>query len=153
MLLFLLVVMFELFLGGKNNMEDLIQLIYISYSKGFFDQQQLSELLAVCKKENSKHGITGLLLYKSGVFMQVIEGERAEIEQLYKNIENDDSHTGIILLIKESISNRELPDWSMSIQKVPVSMTKEYSQFFTCSSYDNMLAGKAKTLLLSFKNI
>jgi hypothetical protein len=134
-------------------MKDLIQIIYMSSSKGIFDEQRLLDLLQLSKRENSRHAITGLLLHKDGSFIQVIEGEKRDIEQLYHNIENDRSHTGIMLLIKEPIQEREFPDWSMAIHNVPSSMANQFSDFFTAPAGGDQLSSKAKILLLHFKNL
>lgn len=81
-------------------MTNLVQLIYVSHAVERFSERQLKDLLILSRDANKEHGVTGLLLYNDGNFMQVIEGESAEIDQLYLNITNDPTHTGVTLLIK-----------------------------------------------------
>ncbi|MGJ8652290.1 MAG: BLUF domain-containing protein [Opitutaceae bacterium] len=134
-------------------MEQLIHLIYVSSAKKPFTEQELKDLLLVARKANKEHEITGLLLYKDGNFMQVIEGERADIEQLTHNIEHDQTHTGMIVLLKESIQQRDFSDWTMGFQNLSSEKIEGFSDFLSTSTEDSLLPGKAKKLLMSFKKV
>lgn len=134
-------------------MKELIQIIYISSSKELLDEGQLCELSSSFSRNNEEHGITGLLLYKDGSFMQVIEGEKLNIEQLYFSIEKDTRHSGVVQLIKESIAQRQFPEWSMAVRHIPPDKNPEFSGFFVSDSTSATLGYMAKTLLKSFKNV
>tara|TARA_R110002094_G_scaffold218494_1_gene190090 strand:+ start:185 stop:589 length:405 start_codon:yes stop_codon:yes gene_type:complete len=134
-------------------MTQLTQLIYVSSAKELLGEQELNNMLALARKANKSHQITGLLLYKEGNFMQVIEGNKNDIEQLFANITKDDRHTGIILLLKETITQREFPNWSMAFKKLSPTAPEGFSDFLSSTANDTLIPGNAKAVLLSFKNI
>jgi len=133
-------------------MAQLTQLIYVSSAVTLFSEQTLNEMLILARNANRRHQITGLLLYKDGNFMQVIEGNKNDIEQLYNNICRDRRHTGIILLVKEAIEQREFFDWSMGFKNLSSSEVDGFSNFLSTTATDKLLPGNAKTVLLSFKH-
>lgn len=55
---------------------DLISLVYLSEAVGHFSHLDLAELLAKSRANNSTLGITGMLLFKEGKFLQALEGKR-----------------------------------------------------------------------------
>ncbi len=132
-------------------MEQLIQLIYVSSTENKFNEQQLNDLLTVAREANKKNNITGLLLYKDGDFMQVIEGEKSAIKQLFTNISRDESHTRVTLVLKEDIKQREFADWSMGFKDVSTGEPDGFSDFLSSSTSMKLMPGKAKAVLLSFK--
>ena len=134
-------------------MDQLIQLIYVSSAVELFTQQQLNNLLSLARDENKKHEITGLLLYKDGDFMQVIEGKETDIDQLFDNIIRDKTHSGVIRLLKEPIEQRNFSNWSMGFKNLSSEYIDGFSDFLSATPEDTLLPGKAKVMLLSFKNI
>lgn len=134
-------------------MDQLIQLIYVSSAVELFTQQQLNNLLTLARDENKKHEITGLLLYKDGDFMQVIEGKETDIDQLFDNIIRDKTHSGVIRLLKEPIEQRNFSNWSMGFKNLSSEYIDGFSDFLSATPEDTLLPGKAKVMLLSFKNI
>ena len=78
----------------------------------------LLSLLDECRTNNSKRGVTGLLLYGNGTFLQTIEGEEGVIESLTESIFEDSRHAEIELLHRKEISKREYSEWSMGFDEV-----------------------------------
>ena len=74
---------------------------------------ELNNLLEASRIHNKAKGITGLLLYIEGDFLQIIEGEDWDINNLYGNIVLDKRHKNIICVNDEKIEKRQFPDWSM----------------------------------------
>jgi hypothetical protein len=93
--------------------EPLHHLTDVSSATGLFSTEQLHELLAKARVANERDGITGMLLYKDGNFMQTIEGPAAAIDALRQRIELDPRHHGIIFLRSGSRSDRLFDGWSM----------------------------------------
>lgn len=63
---------------------------------------------------NSRHNITGELLYGGGRFLQLLEGDAQAVEHLYDNkIAKDPRHTGCTVLHQSPCDMRLLPNWSM----------------------------------------
>jgi len=63
-----------------------------------FDHQALpfAELLTVAREKNSRLGITGMLLYKAGLFLQVLEGDSVRVRELYSKIASDERHRAML---------------------------------------------------------
>ena len=96
----------------------LVSLIYVSSAVELFSPAELLALLETSRRNNTPVGITGLLLYKDGNFMQVIEGEAAEIHRLHDRISRDPRHTGLITLTERRIEQRQFSDWSMGFKNL-----------------------------------
>ena len=62
---------------------------------------------------NPRHGITGVLCHGNGVFLQALEGDREEVNALYRAISRDARHHELVLLQFEEIVQRDFPGWSM----------------------------------------
>lgn len=88
-------------------------LIYVSTSAKFLNDAELKELLAQSRINNSKAGITGILLYNKGTFFQVLEGEEDHVQITFEKIKNDPRHKSIIIMKRGNLSRRNFPDWSM----------------------------------------
>jgi len=72
-----------------------------------------ADILKKARMENPKYGITGVLLYDNGKFLQILEGEKDKLDTLLKNIQKDPRHKNYDLLISAPIQSRELESWNM----------------------------------------
>lgn len=137
-------------------MAQLWQLIYVSSSRDLFDSSALDSLLLDCQQANKRHAITGLLLYRDGNIMQAIEGDKESVYQLYRNIEQDPRHHGLITLLERPISHREFGEWAMSLVVPGIDQPAGLSDFLRQSkhsSIDNIdLQSNAISLLESFRD-
>lgn len=91
----------------------IITLVYVSSAVSPFSQDELTDLLQKSRKNNNALGITGLLLYKDGNFMQLLEGDEDVVRALTAKIAQDPRHRGFIQLYSISIMERTFPDWGM----------------------------------------
>lgn len=91
-------------------------LLYISYATEPFSEEELRELLVQSRKKNKEHSITGMLVYIEGKFIQVLEGEKKKVEQLYEVIRQDPRHEKVSTLMEGIISKRNFEDWSMGFK-------------------------------------
>lgn len=110
----------------------LFHLVYVSSAANPFSQEELVDLLAKARENNAKLGITGLLLYKDGNFMQVLEGEMTAVRELYEKISRDPRHDGTIVLLEDQIASRQFSDWSMGFRNLAdekIQNLPGYSQF------------------------
>jgi hypothetical protein len=94
----------------------MFHLIYMSTARASFSVDDLKALLEVSRRNNTAAGITGLLLYKDGHFLQVLEGERADVERVFAKILLDPRHNQVIEFFRETILEREFGDWSMAFR-------------------------------------
>ena len=69
-------------------------------------------------------GVTGMLFYGNGTFLQVIEGEATTVDELVGKIARDPRHEDIRILSRKAIEHREHPDWSMGFEQVTAVRTR-----------------------------
>lgn len=93
-------------------MSDLIQIIYSSQPFGF-DEAVLSGVLLDARRCNARDGITGALVCRRDVYLQLLEGPRAAIDAAYARIRRDDRHLEVAMRAERSISARSFGDWAM----------------------------------------
>ena len=135
----------------------LTALVYVSESVVPFSKENLSELLTKSRENNSRLGITGMLLFKDGNFLQVLEGEREKVHDLYQRIRRDPRHSKLTGLFEGSLTERDFPDWSMGFHDLgsPQTIRIPGSNHFLHTSLTTAdLASdpsRAKKLLLLFK--
>lgn len=96
----------------------MIQVSYVSRTSEPLSSEQLLDLLLQCRKNNTQTGVTGMLLYANGTFLQAIEGEEAVIDNLVELIWKDPRHADIQLLSRREIEQREYADWSMGFEQI-----------------------------------
>lgn len=92
-------------------MED-IQLIYASTPFGF-DEAILSGILLDARRCNKRNGITGALVCRHDIYLQLLEGPDAQVQATYSRIMNDDRHVSIQQLLCQPISTRLFAEWDM----------------------------------------
>jgi len=104
---------------------------------------------------NKAVGVTGMLLYQDGNFMQVLEGNEHSVRGVYAKIERDPRHRGLITLLQGEIEDRQFPTWSMGFREItraPGPIEDGYTHFM--NSADAQFAAnpsRAKSLLMKFK--
>jgi hypothetical protein len=104
-------------------------MVYNSYTIGHIEEKDLDEILNQSRVNNKKLGITGLLLFVEDKFIQVLEGERQVVKDLYKIIQNDTRHRNVNKLIEGNIENRNYPDWSMAFKSMTGDQVKQKTGF------------------------
>ena len=108
----------------------LVRLMYASRAHGDISSEELIAILRKSKTNNPGQGITGVLCYSGGVFLQVLEGGRAAVSALYNQIINDSRHRDVMLLSFEEIAERSFASWSMgqvNLQRVNPALLLKYS--------------------------
>jgi hypothetical protein len=95
-------------------------------------EDELLSLLDESRNRNQRQNITGILLYGRGSFFQVLEGDKKDVEEIYKVILNDDRNYGNIIILKSEIDERSFPGWSMGfkdLRKLNNNSVEGYSDF------------------------
>ena len=96
----------------------MIQVSYLSKSPEPMTAEALLSLLNECRTNNRKNGVTGMLLYANGTFLQAIEGEEKVIDALLERIYADPRHAEIQMLHRTEIDRPQYADWSMGFDQV-----------------------------------
>lgn len=91
-------------------------LIYASSATVPFSRADLTALLEISRRNNVEINVTGMLLYKDGNFLQMLEGEKENVMKLYDKISLDPRHTGVITILDGEEEERQFPEWSMGFR-------------------------------------
>jgi len=136
----------------------MLSLIYVSTSIKLLNDDELLDILKVSRENNTSGDITGMLLYKGGNFMQVLEGPEDTVYGIFEKIKNDSRHKDVSIISREKTQTRQFPSWEMAFQNLDNPAVKNesgYSQFlqdeFTADIYrENPL--RAYIMLLTFRD-
>jgi Sensors of blue-light using FAD len=99
-------------------MEDLHQIVYASKATHPMLPKDLAEILITARSRNLANGITGILLFRRGHFLQVLEGPREQLNVLLDKLSRDPRHGSVRVLLDEDVSTRAFGAWSMAFQDV-----------------------------------
>ena len=91
----------------------LVRLLYASRAVPAIDHEELVTILRQSKAHNPTVGVTGVLCFSGGIFLQVLEGGRSAVNQLYNRIATDPRHRQVELMVYEEIGERRFAGWSM----------------------------------------
>lgn len=91
----------------------LFRLIYASKASARVNEAAIFSLLSKSRRNNPKHGITGVLYYSGGVFVQVLEGPETAVLETYLRIKQDPLHHDTVILFAETCQTALFGDWSM----------------------------------------
>ena len=109
----------------------LVRLLYASRAAAGTDGAALLAILHQSKAHNPGLGITGVLCFSEGLFMQVLEGGRSAVNALYGRILRDPRHTDVELLSYEEIGERRFAAWSMgqvNLSRLNPALVLKYSE-------------------------
>jgi hypothetical protein len=91
-------------------------IVYCSQAAQHMDKEGLEKIIATAKHHNPIFGITGLLVFGSGIFFQWLEGPRDNVTSLFEIISADPRHSNVVLLTKEDeFRERLFPNWDMEL--------------------------------------
>jgi Sensors of blue-light using FAD len=94
----------------------LYNMVYCSRAAPDVDDAAVARILATARRCNPVNGITGLLVFGSGIFFQWLEGPRDNVMQLMANLKGDSRHSDVVPLSEsEEVRERLFPDWDMEL--------------------------------------
>ena len=137
----------------------MFRLVYASSAVKPFSEKKLEDLLKKNRQNNNAVGITGMLLYKDGNFMQCLEGPKKVVCALLAKIQSDRRHRDMIVLLREEHVQREFKEWTMGFKKLDSNTAREvpgYSDFFDLPlTSEQFLVNPSKSLqlLLCFRKV
>lgn len=109
----------------------LVRLMYVSRASNGVDQEELNAILRHSRPANGARGITGMLALSDGLFIQVLEGGRAEVSGLYNRIVQDARHHDVQILVFEEITERRFAGWTMgqvNLARINTALLLKYSE-------------------------
>lgn len=116
-------------------------IIYRSKAKDSFTTSQIEIMLIKAKQFNKNHNITGCIVYNADEFIQIIEGDKSEISQLYSKIKNDDRHHDVTTLIETESDTMLWDKWSMAFYKFSNDTTSNNHNRLLLESYFSKVGG------------
>jgi Sensors of blue-light using FAD len=131
--------------------------VCISTASHLLTKAELQAMLKETRETNAQVGITGILLYKDGTFLQALEGDQEAVTKLVSRIKEHPKHRDFQMLLRGTSEHRLFPDWSMGFRDLTDNSLKcipGFSDFlntpFTGLEFSDSPADCMK-LLLSFK--
>ena len=127
----------------------LVRCLYVSRAAKPVAADVLDLILKQSRRNNPRSGITGMLCFANGIFVQVLEGGRAEVCTLYNAIVRDERHHDVQMLVFEEITERRFGDWTMgqvNIDKINPGLLLKYGERAELNPYGN--SGHATMSLL-----
>ncbi|MBK7948215.1 MAG: BLUF domain-containing protein [Deltaproteobacteria bacterium] len=111
----------------------LVRLLYASRATDAIDDALMHSIVERSRANNLEHGITGILsVYpEGGIFLQVLEGARSQVNALYGNLLRDRRHRDVTLLHYAEIEERHFAAWrmgSIDLKKVNRSTILRFSE-------------------------
>jgi hypothetical protein len=124
----------------------LVRLLYASRPVAPLTTEVVDSILAQSRAHNPKLGITGILCYSHDLFLQVLEGSRDAVCEMYNTIVRDDRHTHVRILSYEEIAERRFGNWTMGhvdVTTINPSLLLKYAELpvlnpFTCPGQASM---------------
>lgn len=90
----------------------LTQLIYASRPFGF-DLAMLNGILMDARRCNERDNITGALIARGDLYLQLLEGPQEKLLATYHRIVDDDRHVEVTQLVRRQVEARMFPGWAM----------------------------------------
>lgn len=90
------------------------RIIYISTAHRTLSDDDLDAIIAVSRRNNSRDGLSGLLIYDSKRFFQYLEGEREALDRAVRRIRADDRHIAFVELSRGEVAAPQFGEWDMA---------------------------------------
>ena len=135
----------------------MFSITYISFATQPFGVRELRDLLTVSRKNNARLSITGMMLYRDGHVMQVLEGRSPSVDLLFERVASDPRHHELKTILREPIMARAFPDWSMGfadLESADARSVPGFSEFLNTPLTSAAFAddvGRSRKLLDLFK--
>jgi hypothetical protein len=116
----------------------LVRLMYASRAAESVNQDTLAAIIKKSKVHNPAVGVTGVLCFSEGLFLQVLEGGRLPVSLLYNRIASDTRHRDVALLSYEEIGERKFAGWAMgqvNLSQLNPALLLKYSETATLDPY------------------
>ena len=120
-------------------------LIYVSSATHEMNKEELAEILDTARKKNAHISITGMLLYKDGNFMQMLEGEKESVLKLFEKIKKDPRHKDVTTVIEREAPRRTFPDWTMGFRNMQqIKGNPNYNDYISINLIPERFLGDAR---------
>lgn len=116
-------------------------LIYISAAKAGVGEVEMHDILTEAILNNELHNLTGLLVYNDAMFIQMLEGEKKDVEFIYEKIKKDERHFDVRILSSGPSVQRYFPHWRMALEVTLEKTFRQLEAFESLNEASNFLEG------------
>jgi len=92
------------------------QLIYSSSATQDFWPDDLFALVEKSRSKNAPRGLTGMLLFHEGQFLQLLEGPEPAVRDCFAMVQRDPRHESVKVLMTGMCEERDFPEWTMGFE-------------------------------------
>lgn len=137
---------------------DLKQLVYVSSASPLLKAADFEQILRSARSNNSRNGITGLLLFHEGNFIQALEGGWTQVDHTFLRVSTDPRHHNILKIYDRPCLSRDFSDWKMGFRdlaEMPSERTEGISDFLLdpqSKAIAEDSKGAVHKLLLTFRD-
>ena len=96
----------------------IFQLFYISTAVPGFDPKEIQNILRSAHSFNPTYDLTGMMMLRGGIFLQLLEGAEENVRMLYSKIKADKRHRNLMVLMERETDHRLFSDWSMAYHEI-----------------------------------
>ncbi|CED83127.1 bluf domain protein [Phaffia rhodozyma] len=102
---------------GEVDESDIFQLVFCSSSVSpALSKADMADIIEVCRRNNAIDAISGLLMYKDGQFVQILEGSEPRVKRTFSRIKKDQRHHAVYVLLEQKTKHRDFPRWPMAFR-------------------------------------
>ena len=130
----------------------LTRLIYISRAVGPQTTTITTQILETARAYNKAHNLTGVLCQGKGLYVQVLEGERSVVNNLYRRIVADNRHSQTEIVHFGEVESRQFKDWAMALVNLSIDdpmVAMKHPEFDPYSANSTAIIGLITELLSS----
>jgi hypothetical protein len=106
----------------------MFEMVYTSAARRMMDPQELGQILSTARRNNGRLGVSGILLYEGGSFLQVLEGDEPVVRELFQTIARDERHFRVKVIEERPIAERSFSAWTMGFVSLDPKVMREFPQ-------------------------
>lgn len=94
----------------------MFQLIYVSQATSSIQLDEIENILEASRANNQVEQVTGMLMYKDRLFVQILEGEKDHVFSVYNRVKDDSRHQGVQIIEELEVPKRQFDQWIMGFK-------------------------------------
>ena len=129
-----------------------IAICYVSTAAPNLSKKDIDDLLRTTEKKNNKKDFTGIFLFSKGNFLQILEGEKEHVQELFSKIKEDPRHYDVLIIFQEETGHGKFDRYTSSIISEDTRMTnKDVESYLSLvESLDPSVRPSARYILQKF---
>jgi len=121
------------------------QIIYSSQASAAMSVEDLEKILLDARSGNEARGVTGVLVYVDGVFLQILEGTQDTLMDLMRNITRDSRHSSVKVIHEAAVDRPMFGSWRMAFLSAAPEQVAVWASLEGTASIEDILQGIHRT--------